>query len=239
MNQNLLISTCSAESAVSASPSKRKGLKQSGSARSTPTLPPCSESTGRTSPIMETCEMQLGVGIATLLPGASPASLFPQRDSTSARSMTVTSGRQCWMSSRVEGRLGCLVKMCLESLEWTSATCLPIWKKKVISHKRSLFQLVPLEPFICGIGSGLLPTPKASDMYRIRFTKAQTLKSTYGNHVNSLNYWLIKTFGMSQNPAISEVLMGLPKHWTKCDFTPSEIQSFRKSRKSSQKQSAS
>ena len=177
MNQSQLILTCFQESEVSASPSKRKGSKQSASRKSTPTPVPSLENTGHTSPIMETCEMPLGEGIVRFSPEDSHASRSLRPDSTSARMMTVSSGRQCLMSSGLGGLIGCLAKTLLESSAWTSVTCLPIWKKKIISHKRSSFQLVPLEPFTPGIGCGLLPTPKASDMYRIRFTHEQAMKS--------------------------------------------------------------
>ena len=75
MNQNQLTLTFLAESADSASPSKRKGLKQSASQKSTLTLPPYSKNTGHTSEIMETCEMQLG-GHVNVVTGGFPCQPF-------------------------------------------------------------------------------------------------------------------------------------------------------------------
>lgn len=83
--------------------------------------------------------------------------------SAEARMMTVTSGRKCSALYAKHSRVGCLVRMCLESSAWHSTRCSLIWKARGMKSKRFLFQLAASTPRTDGIASGLWPTPNTKD----------------------------------------------------------------------------
>jgi hypothetical protein len=84
-----------------------------------------------------------------------------------------------------------------------------------------VYPLPPLAPLTAGIESGLWPTPDASPhKYRLRGNSQQS-RSLNGIHGGKLN------------PTWVEWLMGFPLGHT--DLKPSEMPSFRKSRKSLEK----
>ena len=76
--------------------------------------------------------------------------------------MTVISGQRCLELSRKSDRLGCLVKMCLESSIWHSTRCYLTWKPLATPAKHLLFQLAASMPRTDDIERQLWPTPKAS-----------------------------------------------------------------------------
>lgn len=83
--------------------------------------------------------------------------------SSSARQMTATSGRKCVESYGRLAPLSSSVRTLMESSDWHSIACFLTWKPWVTRQKRLLFRLVPSTPRTGEIGSGLLPTPGASD----------------------------------------------------------------------------
>lgn len=63
-----------------------------------------------------------------------------------------------------------------------------------------------------------LPRPLSMDhMKWIPWEKRQILKSTYGCHVSSLPYYLIKNFGIVPSADVSNFAMGWPLSWTKLE----------------------
>ena len=157
------------------------------------------------------------MGQLTLLLEDSPASLSPSPGSEEARKMTVISGQKCYELYKKFIRLGCLVKMLLESSAWYSTRCFLIWKVKVTKHNRLLFQLVPLMPRTEGIGSGLLPTANAWDGRRgpgkefnlkSKFQKDRTLETLIQKGLFGKNH------GLKLQPAFVEWMMGFPLKWT-------------------------
>lgn len=228
--------TCLAESEGSALPRKQQGSGQSPSVKLNLTKAQSCASTGqtfRTSETLQSGESGQTSEMFPLLQAVSRVSRFPQPGTKEAQQMTVSSGRQCSMLLDAAHPLGCLVRTCLESSEWNSKGACLIWKASAFGRNRLLFQLAPLDLSIEETGCGFLPSPKASDFYRIRFSEESTVKSDYGNNVHSVNFWSIQTLGCRQNPALSEVLMGYPKQWTKCESKRAATPSSRKSRKSS------
>ena len=95
----------------------------------------------------------------TSLRAVSPVSRFPSPGSEQARTMTVSSGRQCATLLRDAGPLGLSVKMCLESSVWNSTVCLLNWRASAISPRFLLFRLVPSMPATEETEYGLWPTP--------------------------------------------------------------------------------
>lgn len=96
--------------------------------------------------------------------GAHPVSRSQSLDEDAERTMTATSGRQCFALSNTSGRLGVALRTLLESTAWFSKECRLTWKAKVTkSGNRLSFQLAPSTRTIGGTGSGLLPTLLADD----------------------------------------------------------------------------
>lgn len=149
-------------SAALQSPPKRLDFKPSALAKSTRTPLPSSRSTGRKSQIMATCEM-FQPDDAIFSRADFPASRFPRPGSEKARTMTVSSGRQCLTLLRKTDQIGLLVKMLLTSSTWNSSLVSLIWNPLVTKSNRLLFRLVPLTPNTGVTASGLLPTPTKSE----------------------------------------------------------------------------
>ena len=97
-----------------------------------------------------------------LLPEDSRASLLVWPGSDRAKAMTVGSGRKWSMLLTESSRIGCWLKMCLESSGWNSTNVWLTWKTLDTPRKRLLFQLVPSMPRIDEAEFGLWPTPTAS-----------------------------------------------------------------------------
>ena len=98
-----------------------------------------------------------------LLPGAFLASHFPAPGSAEAREMTARSGRKCCVLLRRQDPLGSWLRTFLESSAWNSTMCFLTWKAKATPRGRLYCQLAPSMPHTDGIGSGLWPTPRASE----------------------------------------------------------------------------
>jgi hypothetical protein len=155
-------STFSAESAASPSPLSQPDFAPSDSAKSNLTRAACSPSVGLAFQTSETCESEPTLPGFEVSPSSledSPASRGPKPDSAEAKTILVTSGRQCARLSRLPGPLGSLVKMCLESSTWGSTTCSLTWRTRVTPRNRLMFRLWPSMPATSASASGLWPTP--------------------------------------------------------------------------------
>jgi hypothetical protein len=151
----------SAESEASLSQLERPGSARLGSAKSSRRRARSSQTDSLASSTPETFESVLslpGFEDAPCSLAASHASPGLMPGSDEARRITATSGRQCAMLSTKSGRLGSLVKMCLESSAWGSSRCAVIWKTSVTPRNRLLFRLARLEHGTSESASGLLPT---------------------------------------------------------------------------------
>lgn len=149
---------------------------------------------------------------------ASPASHSAKLDEEKARQMTVTSGQTCFELYRTSSQTGSSLKMCVASLlgttAWYSSRCALTWKAKVTKSNRLLFQLVPSTPRTAGIGSGLLPTPDASDgsrgpakIYnpRAKSQSGRTVTTLVGSGTGEK---------LRLQPAMPGWMMGFPERWT-------------------------
>lgn len=143
----------------------------------------------------------------TLFPEDSHASHFPLPGSNEARMMTVTSGRKCLESYTNCGRLGLLVRMCLESSIWHSTRCLLTWKRKNTKCNVSLFQLAVSMPRTNETGSSLWPTPRVGG-------------SLGSSPVGNKHGDLAARAGGPLNPEWVEWLMGYEQQFTKLIPTP-------------------
>ena len=76
--------------------------------------------------------------------------------------MTVISGRKLSAVSTHSGRLGFLVRMCLESSTWHSTRCVLTWKASVTKSQHLIYQLAASMRRTEGNGSGLWPTASAN-----------------------------------------------------------------------------
>ena len=68
----------------------------------------------------------------------SPASPIPLPGNEQARRMTATSGRECLKLSRLSGPLGSLVKMLMDSDQWSSSECLLEWSADELPAQRTV-----------------------------------------------------------------------------------------------------
>jgi len=142
----------------------------------------------------------------TLFVEDSPASRTVLPGSERARRMTVTSGRRCAALLTNCGPLGSLLRTCLESEQLSSTRCYLTWKPWATPLGRLLFRLVPSTPRTGGNGSGLWPTPKASEAWAgVRGLNAQGGPG------------LTEKVGGSLNPTWVEWLQGFPMDWTEVD----------------------
>ena len=173
----------------------------------------------------------------------SHASRFPLPDSEEARKMTATSGQKCSELLVRQSLVGYLQRMCLASSKWHSTRCLLIWKAKVTSQGRLLFQLVASTPRIRGIEFGLLPTARAGefkggqyqydrgnhDKPRVTLSGAIKMlptptkrdyksekcsKKIFNKNARPLSETFGKKTGMKLQPNFVEWMMGFPIGWT-------------------------
>lgn len=112
-----------------------------------------------TSATSETC----GTSDATSSQADFLASHTVSPGSEQARAMTARSGRKCAELLRSPDRVGCLVKMFLESSIWNSTECFLTWKASATPAGRWCFQLAPWTPDTDEIECGLWPTPRAAN----------------------------------------------------------------------------
>ena len=208
------------------------GCEQSPSAKSILTAEQCSESTGLAYPSSRTLEPSVQLTLDLSISSAEGSHVNPSvlPGSAEARQMTVTSGRKWLALSPKSDLLGYLVRTFLESSVWNSTVCYLTWKVSATPAKRLLFRLVPSMLGTDESEYGLWATPTAGnacgseigrhglqDQVRMRPTQRANAEQTNG----------------SLSPMWVEWLMGFPIGWTALE--PSEMQSYRKSRKSSGK----
>lgn len=188
----------------------------------------------------------------TLFAADTPASHSVQPGDEEARRMTVTSGLRCVGLSKNSGPLGSLERMLLGTSRWASTKCLLTWTHSATPQGRLLFRLVPSMPRTDETGSGLWPTPTARDW------KDGSAESCANVEANGLLGRVVHLYATPQardyrtgnqerwedqertrnlndqiggllTPEFVEWLMGYETAWTELD--PSEIASYRKSRK--------
>ncbi len=98
-----------------------------------------------------------------------------------------------------------------------------IWPASGMTRNGKLYPHRGLELSTAEIGSGLWPTPRASDGKRLRFKVHSLKKIVLKNQTNGNNFSLslpelIKLMSGGKNIKTSfvEMMMGLPKMWTDC-----------------------
>ena len=153
----------------------------------------------------------------TLFQGDFPVNRSPKPGSEEARKMTVTSGRKCCASYEKSDRLGCLVKMCLESSIWHSTRCFLTWKTKVTPHKRLLFQLAVSMPRTDDTASQFWPTPSTGAALCGSTGNFKTLMAMKdaGLITEEERRQLSQGNGGNTNPGLLEWLMGYEQEFTK------------------------
>ena len=158
----------------------------------------------------------------TLFPEDSLASRFPLPGSEKAKMMTVSSGLKCSELYGNSGRLGSLVKMCLESLIWHSTRCLLTWKTKDTKHRHLLFQLAVSMPPTEETESLLWPTPKASAILGGCSGARKTLaKMAEKGLITEQERRMFSSGNGGQiNPQLIEWLMGYEQKFTELLPTP-------------------
>jgi hypothetical protein len=191
---------------------------------------PSSESIGPTSQSTMMSEPSTQMDLEELISSAavSHASRGPLPGSNEAQKMTVTSGRSWLPLLQTYGLDGSLARMCeaLLANRWASSAVFLTWKTSATAPSHLLFQLVPSMPRTDEIGSGLWPTPTASDYKGGR--RPETLAKSGRGERNSLNDAVtMRDQHGSLNPTWVEWLMGFPPEYT--DLGPWEMPSSRKS----------
>jgi hypothetical protein len=89
------------------------------------------------------------------------------------------------------------------------------WPRWGLMQDGELLEQKSLEGHIREKEFGLqLGTPLKSDAFRMKFTKIQTLKATFGTHVNSLPYWTCANYGKTPSLDLYHWVMGWPNGWT-------------------------
>ena len=158
----------------------------------------------------------------TLFREDSPVNRSALPGSKEQRRMTVSSGLRCAASYARSDRLGCLVRMCLESSIWHSTRCYLTWKTSATKGKRLLFQLAVSMPRTGGTGSPLWPTPKAAATMGgcsgarktlDRMCKAGLITEEERRSFSAGN-------GGKTNPALLEWLMGYEQEFSRLIPTP-------------------
>ena len=117
-----------------------------------------------------------------------------------------------------------LAKFNQATFSWRTRQCsllgdleefLETWPQWGLMRGGELLVQKALEPHIQGKEFGLqLGTPLKSDAFRMKFNKIQTLKATYGTHVNSLPYWTCANHGKTPSLDLYHWVMGWPNGWT-------------------------
>ena len=156
----------------------------------------------------------------TLFQEDSPVSRSPLPGSTKARTMTVTSGLRCYELYGNYARLGCLVKMCLESSIWHSTRCLLTWKAWGTKRSRLLFQLVALMPRTNDTESVSWPTLPSTGMGSQGHIKMLKKMLEKGLMTEQEFASMSKRGAGYINPEWAEWLMGYEQQFTKLIPTP-------------------
>lgn len=116
---------------------------------------------------------------------------------------------------------------------WYSKKCALVWRPLATPSGRLLFRLVPLTHRTKGTGSGLLPTPRASDGARWTKNKKTDVQKSISKvlirfgDISLAYYFLWNQIGLTQAAESYEMMMGYPKGWTelKVSETPSSPKS--------------
>jgi len=188
---------------------------QSDSAKSSLTPAACSRTDSQGSQTSETLgepNLLLGLEISPFLPGDFPANHGALPGSEKAQQTTAISGRQCLALSKLQGRAGCLAKMCLTWKGWGASTLRSmIWRPSVTRSGRLLFLLSPQAKTTCDLGfghSGMIPTPTATDHKGASMNPARFARR---GHKSNLRDWFRYHYN-AVYPAVEavEYLMGYP-----------------------------
>ena len=150
----------------------------------------------------------------TLFAGDTLASHSALPGSERAIRMTVTSGQKYSGLSENCSPIGLLEKTLLATYPWASTKCYLTWKARATPQGRLLFQLAPSMPRTDAIGSGLLPTPNASDNRNRGDVSMSSVKRRIriGKQVG-----LSMLFKGTPCPMCVESIMGFPENWTSLD----------------------
>ena len=156
----------------------------------------------------------------TLFPEGFPVSLSALPGSEEARRMTVISGQRCSELYGNSGRLGSLVRMCLESSIWHSTRCFLTWKTKDFKRNHLLFRLVASMPHTGGNGSAFWPTPTASS-WGSTGHKGQLRKMLEQGKITEEEFRGMTAGNEGKiNPELAEWLMGYRRAFTQLVPTP-------------------
>src|SRR5215471_15379297 len=168
-------STCSPESQGLLWPREPTASEPSPSAKSSATFNDCSGDISPTFQSFPTSTGSMADGSEASLWSLAgiPASLSALPGSSSARQITVTSGRRCAVLYPRRSPIGRFVRTLLESTAWNSTIVYLTWKPSATKLRHRLkFQLVPWTRNTDGCGSGLWLTPNAMDSLEIRSDEA-------------------------------------------------------------------
>lgn len=151
------------------------------------------------------------------------ASHFPGSVGDAAVEMTATSGRRCSMLYKLSSLHGLslrmLTKLLLSKTEWYSSGCALIWRERVTTCSRLLFQLAPSLPDTVETGFSFWPTPSARDWKDTpgmaqEGTNPDGSKRVRNDQLARRVYQTEGSGSGSLNPAWVEWLMGYPDGWT-------------------------
>lgn len=180
--------------------------------------------TCQTSATSETCE----ASNATSSREDSHASPTLSLESETVTPTIAHSGLKCSASYASQSRLGCWVKMCLESSAWNSTKSALTWKRKATKSNRCLFQLAPPTRRTSGCAAGYWPTLRAQEDNRspAAYVRMQAKRGRKPTDISSLSVAVKLAESRengSLNPEWAEWLMGYPIGWTDCvdSATPS------------------
>ena len=156
----------------------------------------------------------------TLFPEDSLVSRFPSPGSDEARKMTVSSGRRCSELSRNSGRLGSLVKMCLESSVWHSTRCYLTWQAQATKRSALLYRLAVSMPRTEENESQFWPTLLANGMGSSGHQMMLQKMVDKGLLTKDEKRRMVQGNGGQINPDWAEWLMGYTKAFTQLLPTP-------------------
>ncbi len=231
-------STCSQGSGDSATALNPSECAPPLSVKSIPSPEPCCVAIGLGRPSMKTSARSTGECLSEpsiSSAAAIPASLSAWPDCSAARQTQDISGRKCIELYERSGLDGSLPRTLLDIFGSVSTRSPMRWKMRVSPSGRLLFQLAPSARRTAGIGSGLLPTPTASDSKGA----SDNCKRIKTGDVSYLRYFLHFYLKPSRtswpHPCFVERMMGYPIGHT--DLGRSATPSFRKSRRLSARRS--
>ena len=243
--KRLASSTSFPASEASASGLSARACERSPFARSILTAEPSSPSTGPTSPATTTCEPSQ--------PSAwRQTELFPISSAAASRARTSALQGKVLGSPANDPVFGPSTPVSLASYDpamssWRTfpryvAEACPefseTWPRSGMTRSGIAYQLPPLVRLTAETGSGLLPTPQATDAKgscaKLSHKRLTTRHLKHWVHGTALA--IHSTTGLSSwvNPNFAEWMMGFPRQWISGrDYTPTAIPSSRRSPKRS------